>query len=551
MTTRKLTLVLLLALVALLAPASLFAATTRYMVVTRGPAQNARLRVIANSAESIEHRVRTFAHAGSFAADLTDDEAAALRRSPDVESVHPLVRIHALELGPAAGLALDYTKQLMPWGVEAIHAPAVWPVTRGASVNVAVIDSGIDMTHPDLVAAYRGGYNDIDREKPPLDDHGHGTHVAGIIGATDNTTGVVGVAPAVNLWAVKVLASDGSGTDENLVAGLDWVVAKKNEIGGAWVVNMSIGATDGTPAVERAVQRAIDARIIVVAASGNDGSGYLNYPAAYGGVIAVGAVDSNLAIAEFSTYGPGLNVVAPGVDVPSSVARGKFTLTEVEASNQTLPGYAVAGSPKASLNLPFVNCGYGRPEDYPTHVAGRIAVVQRGPIGPNAIPFGEKARNAKDAGAAGVIIYNDDDIGRPDYTRWTLLAQPEWADFQFPLTIAMSHEDGVKVLGASGPITETYRFIDYGRLSGTSMATPHVTGTVALMLALAPADINPATIQWVLEHSTIDVHLEGWDYRSAWGMVDALAAAKLIAPSAFGLPDEPLPPPARRRAARP
>jgi len=542
--TKKISLALLL-LAATSLP--LFGATQRYMVVTRR-GEPAMLRLTANSVESIGERVRRFDNAGSFAADLTEEQAAALRHSSSVESVTPLVTIRALG-NEGAELATDLTtKQEIQWGVKAIHAPGVWPVTKGAGVNVAVVDSGIDTTHPDLVAAYKGGYNDIDSSKPPIDDYGHGTHVAGIIAAADNTVGTVGVAPEVNLWAVKVLAADGNGRDENLVAGLNWVIGKKNEAGGAWVVNMSLGAQETSPAVDRAIQNALNANIVLVAASGNDGSWIINWPAAYRGVISVGAVDSNLAVADFSTYGTTLSLVAPGVDVSSSLLRNKFTRAEVETATDVLPGYGVTGSPKATARLPFVNCGYGRAGEFPEEVAGKIAVLQRGPIGAEAITFREKALNAVAAGAAAVVIYNDSDEGtRNDLERWTLLATDNATDFKYPLTIAITHADGVKLLSKAGLITESYRYMEYGLLSGTSMATPHVSGTVALLLALAPKS-NPATIQWTLEHSTTDVNLPGWDFRTASGMVDALAAAKLIAPTAFGLPVQP-PPPARRRSS--
>lgn len=552
--TRKLTLLLLLALAA---STPLLAETARYMVVTRRPVHSTRLALIANSTDFAEHRVRTFKHAGSFAADLTQDEAAELRLSTDVESVQPVIQIRASEIRAAKSPAAvthnaPFTQQVVPWGINAIHATDVWPVTRGASINVAVIDTGIDATHPDLVHAYRGGYNDFFHDKAPLDDHGHGTHVAGIIAAADNAFGVVGVAPGASLWAVKVLAFDGYGTDENLVAGLDWVIAKKAEIGGAWVANMSVGAEAGTDAEARGIQRALDAGVIVVAASGNDGEGQLDYPAAYSGVISVGAVDSALNVASFSTYGSSLSIVGPGVAIPSSVARGRLTAAEVEGPSEVLRAYPITGSPFASFRASFINCGYGRPEEFPPTVIGRIAVIERGPRGPDAIPFRDKAKNAKDAGAIAVIIYNDDDVTRPDYEKWTLLSVPEWPDYQFPLTVAMSHVNGAKLLSNPMAITLSYRMEEYTTLNGTSMATPHVSGTVALVLALAP-DMNPAEMAWVLEHTTTDVNLTGWDQRSAWGLVNALAAAKQVAPAAFSEPGPPVTPPAssRRRSVRP
>jgi len=428
-----------------------------------------------------------------------------------------------------------------------VQATAVWTTTRGLGVNVAVIDSGIDMLHPDLATAFAGGFNEVDPTKPPQDDHGHGSHVAGIIAATDNNVGTVGVAPAVRLWAVKVLDAEGSGKDENLIAALDWVIARKKAIGGPWVANLSIGAQGATNAMAEAVQRAIDAKVILVAASGNNGREKLLYPAIYDGVISVGAVDATNQVASFSNYGLGLSIVAPGVEIPSTFLRNKFTLAEVEAPLQILGGFPVSGSPMETVLAPFINCGFGRIQDIPSDVEGKICVIERSPSGPEALPFGEKARNAKDAGAVGVIIYNDDDVARPDITRWHLQTDDEYA---FPLTIAMNYADAVKLLyGPPGLITESYRYREYGPMSGTSMATPHVTGVVALLLSLAP-NANVAQIESAIQQTATDIDVRGWDYKTSWGLINAYAAARYLAPGAFSGAGSQTPPPIRRRSTR-
>jgi serine protease len=548
--TRRLTLTFLAALAI---ATQLFAATTsRYMVVPREGAEPGRMpRLIANSAESAAHHVRRFDHAGSFAIDLTEDEAAELRRSGEALSVEPVTRFYALELDAPALPDVNLTQQqVMPWGVEAIHAPSVWPVSRGLFVNVVVIDSGIDSTHPDLAAAYAGGYNTIHPELPPLDDHGHGTHVAGIIAAQDNQIGTVGVAPKAKLWAAKMLAADGSGSEENLIAALDWTIGKKKELGGPWVANMSIGAPDGTPALAAAIQRALDERVILVAAAGNGSRPWLQFPAAYRGVISVGAVDSGFEVASFSQYSGSLSLVAPGVDIPSSVLRGKFQLAEVNAGTEILTAYGITGSPMTTVQAPYINCGFGRPQDFTAAVQGRICVIERSPAGSaDALPFRDKARNAKDAGAVAVIIFNDDDAGRNDYTKWTFIPE-EWPEYQFPLTVAMSFADGARLLTTlGGTITISYGYKEYGLLTGTSMAAPHVTGTVALLLALAP-ETNNAQMVSVLQRTTTDVSVRGWDVRTSWGMVDALRAAETLTPWRFGVPAQP-PPSNKRRSVRP
>ena len=545
--TRRLVLVFL---AALSLSTTLFAETTRYMVVPRRATPAGALRMVANSEESRAHRVRRFEHAGSVAMDLTEAEAEELRRSGDVESVEPVVRVHALDTGSGPMPHLDFARaQTVPWGVTMVQASSVWPLTRGAGVNVVVIDSGIDTAHPDLAPMYSGGLNAFDTAKAPIDDHGHGTHVAGIISAADNAFGTIGVAPAAKLWAVKVLASDGGGSDENVAAAIDWVIGKKKELGGAWVANMSLGSQGGSAALARAVQRAVDADVILVAAAGNSGHGPLMYPAGYEGVISVGAIDAKREVASFSSYGNGLDVVAPGVDVTSTYMRGKYTAAEIDVQGVTLTGYSIINSPMAEVQGQYVNCGFGRPQDFPADLNGRICVIERSPPGEDAIPFSLKARNAKEAGSSAVIIYNDDDTKRNDFSRWMLQQDPEGPEYAFPLTIALSYADGSKLLNSGGgTIRMVYGYREYGLNTGTSMASPHVTGTVALLLSLAP-HANFAQIEFVLETSTSEISTRGWDARSAWGMVDALSAARLLAPSAFGLPSTP-PPPAKRRSSR-
>ena len=549
--TRKLILVVF----ALAISTSLFAETNRYMVVMHRTASSNSPRLVANSVDAAEHRVRRFENAGSMAMDLTDAEVAELRRSGDVASVEPVIDIYAQSDDAPAQPDISFLQQEMPWGVRAVHANSVWPATRGTGVNIALIDTGIDITHPDLAGAYAGGYNTFDSTKGPIDDHGHGTHVAGILAAADNNFGTVGIAPNAKLWAVKVLSSDGQGKDENLIAGLDWVIGKKREVGGQWVANMSLGAPGGSDALAAAVQRAVDARIILVAAAGNNGREKLMFPAVYDGVISVGAVDSQLKIWSFSAFSNSLSIVAPGVDVPSTYLREKFPVAEVEAPLQLLSGFSIVGSPMATVTAPYINCGFGRIQDIPSDASGKICVIERSPAGEEAIPFGEKARNAKEAGSVAVIIYNNDDVGRNDIAQWGLVTDGEYA---FPLTISMTFANAQKLLnGVPGFITESYRYREYGSMTGTSMATPHVAGVVALLLALAP-NANFAQIENTIQRTAQDIDVKGWDYKTSWGVVDALAAAKMIAPGAFGPAGGgsggggggQQPPPTRRRSTR-
>ncbi|MBA9026703.1 S8 family peptidase [Peribacillus huizhouensis] len=180
-------------------------------------------------------------------------------------------------------------------------------------VTVAVIDTGIDRKHPDLKNTLLPGYNAVDPLSQPFADS-HGTHVAGIIAANkDNGIGGYGIAPNVKILPIDVF--DGwFATDYSIAEGILYAVEH-----GAKVINMSLGGPLPSPLIEEAVNKAIEKGVVIVAAAGNDGADYANYPASYEGVISVGAVDQNKKLTNYSTYGASVDVVAPGHEVYSTV----------------------------------------------------------------------------------------------------------------------------------------------------------------------------------------------------------------------------------------
>ncbi|MBN2557514.1 MAG: S8 family peptidase [Clostridia bacterium] len=208
--------------------------------------------------------------------------------------------------------------EVLPWGVDRIGADEVWEQVVNTGVKVAVIDTGIDLDHPDLAANIKGGYNLISPRKTADDDNGHGTHVAGIIAAVDNDFGVVGVGPTLNLYAVKVLDRRGSGTISTVIAGIEWAIAN-----GMDVINMSLGGA-GSSSLEEAVVKAYNAGIVLVASAGNSYGGSVGYPAAYPQVIAVSSIDSNDTISSFSSIGPEVDVAAPGGYIYSTYKGGVY-----------------------------------------------------------------------------------------------------------------------------------------------------------------------------------------------------------------------------------
>jgi subtilisin family serine protease len=526
---------IVVALAALLLATSTFAAEThRYLVATKHSMAGNLGAALRELRTDVQPRsVVRFESVDGFAADLTEAEAASLATAPGVRLVEPVLERHALGTVPERLQSETRGAQTTPYGISLIHAPDVWVGGLGASINVVVADTGIDYRHPELKSIYAGGYNFIAKNENPMDDYGHGTHVAGTIAAANNDIGVVGIAPGVRLWALKVLDNTGSGSSENLIRSVDWVVAKKKEVGGNWVMNFSLGSKRGSLIESEAFARGVDAGIIIVAAAGNDSTATaaapVNFPGAYKGIVTVGAIDSNSALADFSCQGPELDLVAPGVGVLSTVPLGTGELSFVSGRQQYLGG-SLTGSPRGTATGTFVNCGLGRKEDIPASVSGKIAVIQRGEI-----RFSEKARNAKDAGAVAVVIYNNDDSS----ISWTLKPtdEPQYASYNYPLTVGLSLASGQALIAdtQTTSLTVSSEADDYATFNGTSMATPHVVGAAALLWSLQP-NFTASTIVNTLTFTAKDLGGTGPDDKFGTGLVNVLDAAKLLAPSAFGPP---------------
>ena len=199
------------------------------------------------------------------------------------------------------------------WNLPRINAPTAWDLQGGSSVKVAVIDTGIDLGHPDLSSSVVGGVDfSGDGSAGGQDNAGHGTHVAGIIGAiTNNGAGVAGVGWNVPLLAAKVLNHTGVGSYAAIIQAIDWARSQ-----GAYVINLSLGGSDYSQAMQEAINRAYEAGVVVVAAAGNNGQygSYSSYPCAMQHVLCVGAIGYNDAVASYSNHNSYVGVVAPGGD---------------------------------------------------------------------------------------------------------------------------------------------------------------------------------------------------------------------------------------------
>lgn len=224
--------------------------------------------------------------------------------------------------------------------VDAVEA---WNVTKGGVIKVAVLDSGVATDNPDINPKVVARAN-FTTSRNNEDNYGHGTHVAGIVAATDsNGIGVAGVCPGCTILAGKILSDTGMGSSSGLANGINWAVKS-----GAKIINMSL-VVGASTTLETAVNNAWNANVLLVAAAGNGNSTSMNYPAAYPNVIAVGATDNNDKKASFSTYGTWVDVAAPGVSVYSTFPNHKFVLAREYNRSQ---GYDIGSG--TSMASPIV-----------------------------------------------------------------------------------------------------------------------------------------------------------------------------------------------------
>ncbi|MFA5791844.1 MAG: S8 family peptidase [Candidatus Paceibacterota bacterium] len=258
-------------------------------------------------------KIKNLGLIGAKAVYLPPKAEVVLARQFGVLRIDDDVVVEALIRG---GIAAKPTRtqpsEGLPWGVDRIDADLVWGITTGDPIKVAIVDTGIYVKHPDLVGNLKGGVSTVGYTTSYNDDNGHGTHVAGIVAAIDNEIGVIGVGPKIDLYAVKVLNSRGSGYLSDIIEGLDWAITN-----GAQVVNMSLGTASDVQSFHDAVARVYAAGIVVVAAAGNSG-GSVIFPAAYPEVIAVSATDNTDTIASWSSRGPEIDLAAPGASIYST-----------------------------------------------------------------------------------------------------------------------------------------------------------------------------------------------------------------------------------------
>jgi subtilisin len=305
-----------------------------------------------------------------FSATIPENKLKALKSDPRVEFVSEdrVVSINAKDNGKVKPPPPPPPSQILPSGINRIDAElAAANGNKGAGINVAIIDTGIDLTHPDLAANIVGGKN-CQIGKSYADGNGHGTHVAGIVAALDNSRGVVGAAPEAKLWSIRVLNNSGSGSWSSVICGIDFVTSKAPANGGPiTVANMSLsgpGASDNdcgksnNDALHKAICRSRDAGVTYVVAAGNESADTASsVPAAYddavitvsaladsdglpGGIGSATGYGADDTFASFSNYGAAVDLGAPGVDIYSTWKGGAYAT----ASGTSMASPHVAGA---------------------------------------------------------------------------------------------------------------------------------------------------------------------------------------------------------------
>ncbi|NOZ72154.1 MAG: peptidase S8 [Chloroflexi bacterium] len=242
--------------------------------------------------------------------------AQRLSRQPGIRYAEPDYLLHAFPttsvVTPNDTYYADYQ-----WQLPYINADTAWDTTTGSnSITIAIIDTGVDLTHPDLAAHIVSGYDFINNDADASDDQGHGTHVASIAAAvSDNNEGITGVTWNAKVMPVKVLDSGGSGAISGVADGIRWAVDN-----GADIINMSLGGSSTSSTLEDAIDYAYSHGVFIVAAAGNDyeSGNPTSYPAAYNHVVAVASTDNSDGHASYSNSGSYVDVAAPGGDPSDS-----------------------------------------------------------------------------------------------------------------------------------------------------------------------------------------------------------------------------------------
>lgn len=436
-----------------------------------------------------------------------------------------------------------------------IRFVAAWGLSRPTAnqMVVAVIDTGVDYTHPDLVGnmwtnsgeipgngvdddgdGYVDdyyGYDFADSLPNPTDSGFHGTHVAGTIAATgNNQLGVIGVDYQARIMALRASSDGETLPDSAIIEAIQYATMMKNRGVNVVAINESFGGGGSNSTERAAMQAAGTVGIIFCVAAGNstnDNDTTPFYPASYrlNNMIVVAATDQNDALAYFSDYGTNtVDLGAPGVNILSTLPVALAgTIASVQQGSTIYSANELQySSITTGITATVYGCGLGNPTDFPTAVRSNIALIARGTL-----TFSNKVTNAMAAGARAAIIYNN----ASGNFSGTLGGTNNWIP-----AVSLSQSDGL-ALQSILPATATVVNVPdpaqiYQYLDGTSMATPQVSGAVAFAAMNFPSETATQRIQRVLANVDVIPGLQGKVHTGG-----RLNLQRIVDTDANGLPD--------------
>lgn len=433
----------------------------------------------------------------ALAAELSASELSALQNDNDVELIEEDYKRYPMA-------------QQIPYGYVMVQADQVSD-QFASNQKVCVIDSGLELPHEDFLSGNITGSNNSGTGNWYQAGGPHGTHVAGTIAALNNTTGMVGVLPNGNikLHIVKVFNEDGWGYSSTLANAVNTCVSA-----GSTVINMSLGGAGSSTTESNAMQAAFDQGVLLIAAAGNDGNTAMSYPASYNSVISVAAIDKNKQLADFSQRNSQVELAAPGVDIRSTYPEGTGLEAVLSVGSTSYDSTPMTNSSDGSANAALASCGLG--ETTCTSVANKICLIERGNVS-----FVQKVQSCEDGGGLAAIIYNNTsgDFGG------TLGDNPGTS---IP-ALAVTQAVGQALMGQLGQTASVNSGAsNYGLMSGTSMASPHVAGVAALLWSHHPQCTN-AQIRNVLALTAEDLGATGRDTSFGYGLVRTKTALDYIA----------------------
>ncbi|MGI2258870.1 S8 family serine peptidase [Shewanella sp. GXUN23E] len=441
-------------------------------------------------------------------------EVKGLLNNPHIQLIEADAKRKLLSYSDDAGDAR--VTQLTPYAVYQSQANQL-TLQANTGMKVCVIDSGLDRSNEDFLWQNITGDNDPGTGNWDENGGPHGTHVAGTIGAADNGIGVIGMAPGVDMHIVKVFNADGWGYSSDLAA-----ATEKCAAAGANIINMSLGGGRPNSIEENAFKRFTADGGLVLAAAGNDGNNVRSYPAGYESVMMIGANDANDDIAAFSQFpactiiysGKGnknnqqiidtscVEVTAGGVNTLSTYPADMAVLSVLEGDGQAIAstGMSYAGLGDVSAEGYYMALGNAVDEN----AAGKVCVIDRGEIS-----FNDKVMNCEASGGIAAIIVNN--VAGMLYGT---LGEETTATIP---AVGAALEDRGAIMAAS-MLSVGISSSDYGYMSGTSMATPAVSGLAALLWSNHP-DCSGSDIREALKQSAFDAGAAGRDDYFGYGIV--------------------------------